>query len=292
MSKYVILSSNDNPKYFYFTPLIIWAWKKLGWDVRMIYNRDSYAPRGKQAYIEELVGNTVDPEGLWRPLILNNIEEYQSETITQVSRLFGSCFLDPLTPFSKRHLVDVDDFLMTSDIDMLPLSDIWSMPAYNKILPVCWGRDLTDYHFPICYIGMSAKVWHKLMGLRCYNFDDEIQKALDERPEAKGNDKVKRWVTDQNLITEKLLQFEKIPGNGTITRIDRGTDKRTGYPLGRVDRSNWRLDHVQLIDAHLPHDILTNDKSFHNVMELLHLNWPREDFKWFVKYHQEFKKLL
>jgi hypothetical protein len=287
MKRYVIISSNDNPKYFYFTPIIIWAWKKIGWGVRMLYNRKPHGADSKQAYREELVSNAVDPKGLWRPKTINNIEGFQDETITQVSRLYGSCFLDPLSRMPNQ-IVGVDDFLMTSDIDMLPLSDIWSYPSMFKLLPVCWGRDLTDYHYPICYIGMSARLWYTVMGLKSFDFDQEIKRDLQDRPEARCHDKVKRWVTDQNIITERLLFY----GKEKITHIDRGIDPKTHYPIGRVDRSHWTLDHRQLIDAHLPHDILTNDKSFHNVTELLRTVWPKEDFTWYYQFHKEFKKLL
>ena len=77
-----------------------------------------------------------------------------------------------------------------------------------------------------------------------------------------------------------------------LNLIDREVDKRTGYPIGRVDRSAWTLDHKVFIDAHLPHDILTNEKSYQKVMNLLHHIWPTENFKWFEEYYRDFKKLI
>lgn len=113
------------------------------------------------------------------------------------------------------------------------------------------------------------------------NYIRDIKQDLDSRPKNSN-----AWLWDQDIITERLKKYK------IIFRVDRGIDRRTGYPIGRVDRSNWTLDHKTFIDAHLPHDILTNDKSFHNVMQLLHTVWPKEDWKWWLEYTKQFKKLL
>lgn len=296
--KFIVLSSNDNPKYLYCTPLTIWAWRKIGYEPIFLYHRRERTELNKQ--MEELTSNILTCE--FRPVILQDIPEYKSETITQVSRLFASCLIDPIGKYRHLH-VKYDDYLLTGDIDMLPLSDIWST-RFGE-LPTIWGRDLTDYHYPICYIGMSAEYWHKIMRLESYNITTEMQRVLNSRADAKSKNSAQCWVTDQNIITERVNEWNKkeshwknsspfkhIRKDGLLSLIDRGTDKRTGYPIGRVDRSHWTLDHKQLIDAHLPHDILTNDASFRKVMDLLHHVWPSTDFKWFIQYTKEFKKLL
>jgi hypothetical protein len=300
MKKFVVLSVNENVKYLYYLPLTYWSWKKIDFEPIVFYNRTEHTERLKN--LEQLTHDAIN-DCRFRPVILK-VNGFESETITQVSRLFASCLLDPLGKHSFLKM-EPEDYLLTGDIDMCPLSDIWVIREFlNGYHPTVWGRDLTDYHYPICYIGMNASCWHQVMKLESYDYNHEIVKALIGRTDANNPDKTKRWVTDQNLITERINEWNKGKNfntistlryykmDGAIELIDRGTDKRTGYPKGRVDRSNWRLDHEQLIDAHLPHDILTNDKSFHKVMELLHLNWPKEDFKWVVEYHKQFKKLI
>lgn len=300
MKKFVSLAVNDNPVYSYYLPLVYWAWSKIDFTPIVFYHRKELTEKTKN--IEDLISNTIS-DCRFHPVILK-ANGFASDTIVQVSRLFASCLLDPLGHHSYLKM-EPEDFILTGDIDMCPLSDIWG----NRFLvggyhPTVWGRDLTDYHYPICFIGMNASCWHKVMKLESYNYDNEIIKALIDRSDANNSDKTKRWVTDQNLITERINEWNaKQRGSfpnmhkdvrqlGAIDLIDRGTDKRTGYPFGRVDRSNWRLDHDKLIDAHLPHDILTNDKSFHNVTELLRTVWPKEDFTWYYSFHKEFKKLL
>lgn len=262
MKKYVVLGVNENPVYLYYIPLVKWAWNKLGWEEIIFYHaKNLYAAR-LQTPIEQLVFKVSDfVYGLF------NIEGYKSETIAQVSRLYAAAVID-------------QGYLMTTDADMLPLSDYW-FPNIGLI--DCYGRDLTDYHYPICYIGMEAYLWQKVMNIPEWQLYG--QKPVDDFLRRDLRHQRNEWTLDQDIITEELVKYQ-------INREDRGTDKRTGYPIGRVDRSAWRLDHEVYIDAHLPHDILTNENSFHNVMELLHKIWPGEDFKWVVEYHKEFKKLL
>lgn len=260
MKKHIVLSVNENPTYLFYVPLVVWAWGELGYWPIIFYN-------GKETKCFDLAFNEL--EGFVD--YLDDIEGYQSDTITQVSRLYGSCV--------------ADGYLMTGDIDMIPLSDYWK-PDINKL--TVWGRDLTDYHFPLCYIGAPSEIWNEIMQTNNHNdYNAYIKRDLDSHPNAKSHDKVKRWVVDQDIATESISVW-----HGKPVRVDRGTDKRTGYPIGRVDRSNWTLDHRQFIDCHAPHDILTNETSFKKVLELLHAVWPDKDWKWFISYYKEFKKLL
>lgn len=263
MKKYVVLSCNDVKKYYYYLPLVVWAWKQLGWDVIVFYHTKTQTPLDQFDALE--VANAMN----CKIVLLHDIVEFKSETIAQVSRLYAANEIP-------------HGYLMTSDVDMLPLSDYWHSDV-DKF--TTWGRDLTDYHYPICYIGAPAYLWREVVKIPYNNFNNWSTHDLMFRDLRKQEN---MWVLDQDIITKRLLAY----GKDKITHIDRGTDKRTGYPVGRIDRSHWTLDHPKYIDAHLPHDILTNEKSFHNVTELLRTVWPKEDFGWFYSYHKEFKKLL
>lgn len=251
MKKHVILGVNDNPKYLYYLPLVVWAWRKLGWEpITFFCGNKGVAER----FVPEFNTYNIRECLIYDP--------HKSSTISQVVRLYGACVTDGM--------------IMTSDVDMLPLSDYWKPD--EKMINT-YGRDLTDYHYPICYIAMDAKRWISVMNITSPLYGVHLRRDLRVQDN--------QWGLDQDIITENLLHVKK-----EINHIDRGTDKRTGYPIGRVDRSNWRLDHKELIDAHLPHDIFINDKSFHNVLNLLHHVWPKENWNWYIQYHKEFKKLL
>jgi hypothetical protein len=252
MKKYIVLSVNENPKYLYFLPLTVWAWRQFGWTPIVFYQGSEESFLLKKAF--NFANVTIH--------CIDEIEGFKSETIAQVSRLYGACIADGM--------------IMTGDIDMIPLSDYWK-PEWDKI--TTYGHDLTDYHYPICYIAMDSAKWMQVMNIKSSDYNHLIKRDIRHQENM--------WVLDQDIITENLLKFDS-----KITEIDRGTDHRTGYPIGRVDRSHWTLNHEVFIDAHLPHSCLHNPQSYNKVMELLHKVWPNEDFTWWENYHNEFKKLL
>lgn len=271
MKKHVILSVNQNPAYLFYVPLTVWCWRTFGWEP-IIFSV------GYDNHIDNLINETFAELHKEMTAEMKNLYQikrfdvskysFPSETVAQVSRLYGACV--------------ADGYLMTSDIDLIPLSDYWQ-PDFEKL--TVWGRDLTDYHYPIGYIGAPAGTWKEIMLLPHSDYNELIQFDI-ERSFDKSATKQKKWVFDQDLITARINESSHFP-----ERVDRGTDKKTGYPKGRVDRSSWHLNHVELIDAHLFHDAHINDESFRKIMVLLKTVWPNEDWTWFVNYRNEFKKL-
>ena len=120
------------------------------------------------------------------------------------------------------------------------------------------------------------------------DYNAEIKADLDQLPQAKDPDFYKYWFSDQDLITQRLKEY----GTGKIDFINRGQGKH-GYARGRVDRGSggWVLDQPELIDAHLEQQTWQNDEKLKRLFELLHFVWPKEDWKWFVEYSKEFRKL-
>lgn len=258
MKRYIVLSVNDNPEYLYYLPLTISLWSRFGW-WPMVFSH------GKDSKLTEFVFNEL--EGFI--YFLNDHSQFKSETVAQISRLYGAC--------------NTDGYIMTGDIDMIPLSDYWK-PDMDKL--TVWGRDLTDYHYPICYIGAPSAIWKDIMNIGDEDYNDLIERDLNSLPQAKSSDKVKRWVTDQDLITERINSSSYVP-----VRIDRGTGKN-GYPIGRVDRSAWTLKHDQFIDCHMMRGIYRDKAAFDKTMELLTKVFPNDEWSWFVEYTEKFNKLI
>ncbi len=206
---------------------------------------------------------------------LARIDGYQDETIVQVARLYAACL----------NLQD-DDYIMTGDVDMIPLSDYWK-PDYNVL--TVWGHDLTEHnHYPICYIGAPRKEWKRIMMLESNwelleNMTDDLNVLPNARTES---DPVKRWVVDQDLITHRIGRYK-----GIVNSVPRGT-LPSGYPIGRVDRSSWTLNHPVLIDCHLMRGIYDHHDSLVKTMELLAKAFPEYSFDWFINYTRDFAQLL
>jgi hypothetical protein len=260
--KKIILSTNYNPDYLYYTPLVVWAWRRLGWEPIVFYEGESTAAL---AYVVDITGIEIAK--------LSPQEGYRSDTITQISRLYGACV--------------AEGYLMTGDIDMIPLSDYWKFDP-NEI--TIWGHDLTGFtHYPICYIGMPHTRWIEVMGLTTDDYNKLIKRDLDTLPQAKNPDFYKYWFSDQDLITKRIneTQFPK--------RFFHRGQYPNGFATGRVDRGSWSLDHSQFIDCHALRDMYKrSDVGFQNMaktMRLLERIWPDENFKWFTDYTREFQKL-
>lgn len=270
MRKYIVLSVNDNVDYLYFTPLTCWAWRKFGWEpILFFHGNTNRNPTHNLLQLMISSGDVLSSDFNW----IENIEGYRSDTVTQISRLYGGCLnLHP------------DSYVMTGDIDMLPLSDYWKPSEYQVIV---WGHDLTGFgHYPICYIGASVSQWRDIMRNGSLDYNKEIKRDLDTLPQAKDPDFYKYWFTDQDLITQRLNEY----GKEKITFINRG-QYPNGFAYGRVDRGSWSLDHKEFIDAHLMQQTHHSEEKIRKLFELLETVWPNEDFQWFREYTLQFKKL-
>jgi hypothetical protein len=267
MKKYIVLSVNDNVDYLYFSPLTVWTWKQFGWEPILMYHgeRNTF-----------LITDTLAKLGIDIKVVsVHSIDGYRSDTITQISRLYGAL----ATPS------DEECYLMTGDIDMLALSDYWK-PSLTKA--TVYGHDLTGFgHFPICYIGMPRNIWREVMKVReDYPISTWIERDLDTLPQAKDTDFYKYWFSDQDLITARLKEY----GTEKIDFINRG-QYANGFARGRVDRGSWTLSHDMFVDAHLMQQTHHSEEKIQKLYDLLHHVWPNEDFTWFKEYTKEFKRL-
>ncbi len=157
---------------------------------------------------------------------------YLEATITQCIRLYAACL----------EMFEPDDMLMTSDADMIPLSDYWH-PDPKEI--TSYGHDLTNFqHNPMCYIAMTAARWREVMCLKdgmeaTLLRDLALTNALDKNKELV-------WVVDQDIITGVLSQYK-------VWKVNRGIEPGSHLPLGRMDRAGMKLPST-LIDFHGPRE--------------------------------------
>lgn len=183
----------------------------------------------------------------WETIVMRPIEikPYREVTITQCIRLYAAC---------DKLIFNDDDLIMTSDADMIPLSNYWN-PDPEKI--TTYGHDLTGFkHVPICYIAMSAARWRKVMNLEgsiefCLNRDLKLSKA-------KSFFKWRWWYVDQDIITERLSHF-------SVSKINRGIEPGSYLPLGRMDRAGMKYPST-LIDFHAPKE---PQKNINEIKEVI-----------------------
>jgi hypothetical protein len=266
MRKYIVLSVNQNVDYLYFLPLTIWTWEKTGWEVLVFYRgekRDGHAEILSLNY-SELVFD------------LDKIDGIRDATIAQTSRLYAGCL----------NSIEYNDYIMLGDVDMLALSDAWK-PDYTNL--TVYNHDLTGFgEIPMCYVGAPKSIWNEFMKLDGLGYNEALKRDVTANQNSKSDDFYKWWGVDQQTLTARLNEY----GKEKITFVNRGQSTH-GFARGRVDRGSggWVLDQPELIDAHLMQQTHHSQEKIDKLMQLLRHVWPQEDFTWFERYTEEFKKL-
>lgn len=216
MERVVVISSNNNPDYLFYAPYVVKAWHTLKWKVAIMLTADTS--------IKSIEGCGCD-----YIIQLPEIPELRTETIAQAGRLYAANYLPK------------DALIMTSDMDLLPLTDYWNPDPKNITV---YGHDLTDYtFFPMGYTAMTAENWTKNLELTGDTKEDLIRGAketgLPYQP-----DWEQWWNHDWRLLTNKLTGKD-------ITHIYRGRRTNSCFAYGRVDRGDsMQIPSEPLIDAH------------------------------------------
>lgn len=212
MKRYVVVSTNNNPDYIFYAPYVEKAWNSLGWNLCVMItadvNRDDLMLSNPETKIHALP----DVPGM------------RKESIAQAGRLYASM------------LFDDDILLMTSDIDLLPLSNYWE-PVVDDI--TVYGHDLTDHtYYPMGYTAMISQKWRSIFG--SMELDANEYKHLAFAP-----DWASWWNLDWQMLTDRLR-------GKMVTHIHRGRRSSGTYAYGRVDRGDGMQIPAgeTLIDAH------------------------------------------
>lgn len=240
MEKIVVVSSNNNPDYLFYLPYVEKSWAHFGWSLCVLVTNDVNTNALK---------NTLESTVIVKLPKM----DMRTETIAQVSRLYAC-----------NHL-PLDAMIMTSDMDLIPLSDYWK-PSIDDI--TMYGFDLTDRTtFPMSYVAMSGHNWKERM--RC-SWDTEkeiLRDAKEFERTAYSDDWEQWWGYDQHLLTKRLM-----PIFNQLNIIDRGRIQIAGANLaiGRVDRYNWIETQKQstFIDAHCHNNNVEHEDKLLPFLEL------------------------
>ena len=278
MHKYAILSSNSNPTYSLFAPITALLWKNyIGYEPVLIYCQTADNQVSKLAYsaAKEVGCQIIDLPMFKDPSIA-------SAHLVQIARVFISPFFND------------DDYLLTGDIDMWPLSKEW----FNKQDPtqaihLFFSNAYNHEKYPICYIGTVAKIWQDIMQLdksKTYTpvelvdtIETLIKACLGENPN--GND---LWNFDEYIFGTRLKHYSGYPG---VCQMFPRLGSRHGFVSGRVDRGRWIFSGPEegLIDAHCLRPLWT-DENWARLRPLLEMVMTNEDLSYVDNYYSLIKK--
>lgn len=262
-----IISSTYDDKYLWFIPIATYCWDRLGVDVICFLPDVNNTDHRKIS----LIGETLHKiNAKWHFEYFSSLE-HKEATYAQCSRLYAACLDLP-----------EDEILCTSDIDM----GLFKIPPYTNSGFTIFGADLVpNDQLPMCFVSAPVKLWREdFCKGRTY------QKCLDdlvgviECEHFRGN----QWSLDQSELYRVIDVSENI--RNLIPRARPGTQ----FASNRVDRDdiNWRsyVDD-ELVDAHLWREGY-KDGNFENILELLTMKYPNDDFTWLINYNEQYKQLL
>lgn len=227
MERLVVIAANNNPDYFFYVPIVEWAWDKFGW--RMAYFKTEDCPA--QVRLSSTIIRDI-------PII----EGVRSGTSAQTVRHFAA------------NVLPSDAYIMVQDTDLIPLKE-WNPNLEERTI---YGWELTGGSFiPVHYTGMTGDKWFDLMG--CTG-----DLAADMEREMKANGRAYKekweeyWDTDWDILTQKVLPRKK-----EFIFITRGMVQlgKCSTAKGRVDRCSievkdgkyhwgYTLNQQERIDMH------------------------------------------
>lgn len=210
MKKIAVLSTNNNPDYFYYAPIVEWIWNKFGWEVALFKTSD--------------VGDVGMRSSTTKEYVIPNIEGVETHTLAQVVRHFAADVLPK------------DAYIMVQDIDLLPLQDFWQ-PDLDKM--TIYGWETTGYSFiPVHYTGMMGDKWYSVMDCTG-DLKSDMEREMKANGRAYETVWEKRWDADWDILTTKVLAKKN-----DFTFIERGWVQlgKNQTPKGRVDRCSIVVD--------------------------------------------------
>ena len=236
-----LLTALYSKTFHFYLPLTIAAWRRLGYATFVIII-GSPKPWFSKSHYLNYVYETIDkklPGSAKFHFIQTNTTKWVSHAKTaQMIRLFAS-ELEPV-----RNLTD--SYMVTADVDTLPLHDIYSLPnpSYTirisipkrrKFSPLGSNLTLGNSYFPLfcsfiekktisdqyrfSSIGMNIKTWQQLMDLKnnqSMNWAERIENVVENENLLAVN---MTHFIDQNLISLKIYKWFKEHDKGNSFQV-------------------------------------------------------------------------
>jgi hypothetical protein len=229
-----IVSTDDNPLYYEFWPLVAKGWQNINIEPTVVI-------------IGDIDLNYVHGTIIKMPVI----EGIPSGFIAQVVRFIIPC----LYP---------DQVSITADIDMVPLSRNYfskNITQYDDDKIIVFSADAyKELRYPMCYIAAKGKYFQEIIGLK--NTDGETITAFIKELFALNQN----WDTDELFFAKKLHESAHL--KNTVF-LNRGWNPNA---KNRIDRVNWQYLKIgfyfdKYIDAHCPRPLHENNKQLKHIVE-------------------------
>jgi hypothetical protein len=229
MIDYVIISSDDNPMYKDFYPLVAKRWFDIGIKTYYINISDR----------DEIIENEY---GIIHKI--KTLDFVSTGFQSQVVRLFSSKF--------------IDGNIMMSDIDMLPINDKY----YNQYINELTDHNVIIYsgqpygnvpYYPMCYVLSHSSNFRKYLEIENMNFSEYCKMLYDKYGQA--------WNTDEHFMYDKFQSnLDKL-----VVKTDRNFSQRVdrsnwNYNLNLLNSGYY-------IDSHMLRPYLQFKKQIDSLID-------------------------
>lgn len=245
----VILSTNENPKYIEFWPLIPRAWRKLfGVEVSLAFltERSEHDPLVARMRDD---GEVV----LFKPLDMSmGIPQPNN---TKVLRLILASSMGA-------------EVCLLNDIDMMPLQRGYTEARTRERRPeelLCVGKDFyrgsrADGKFPMPYLTTEGSTFHELVNPQSLTYEDLVRSWIGTRIFDDQEDialtihhEHADCFSDESLLRVLIHRWKERVGADRLRYVDSGLAGSPAY----LNRADWNLDLAELaqgayVQAHLP----------------------------------------
>lgn len=228
---YVVISSDDNPMYKDFYPIISNRWKDIGLKTYFI--------------------NITDEDNIIfsKSGIIHKIKKLDFVSTafqSQVVRLFSSNLLE-------------DSNLLISDIDMLPISRNYFNEIISKFdslkISICSGQPYNGYpYYPMCYNIANSNILRDILDIKGLSFSDFCRLLIKKYGEVWNADEMFMFDMFQRN-TDKLSIYKRDMNR----RIDRS---KWSYSVERINCEYY-------IDSHLLRPYSKYKKEINDLIKIL-----------------------
>jgi hypothetical protein len=227
---YVVISSDDNPMYKDFYPIVAKRWFDLGFKTYYVNITDEDS-------IEESEWGIVHK--------MKSLDFVSTGFQSQVVRLFTSTFIEAR--------------LLMSDIDMLPLNGNYfssiSKDLNDKNVIIFSGQPYGDVpYYPMCYVLSKSENFKKYLNIENLSFEHYCKKLYSKYGNA--------WNTDENFMYDQFENFKE----QLLIRRDRDFSRR--IDRGNWFYNESALKNGYYIDSHLLRPYNTHKKYIDKLVEL------------------------
>lgn len=280
----VVISSDRNLDYAFFTPVISLLWGTRGYRPLLLLVGEAAEwvadPRLRLALERS---REVGAEVYFVP----RCGGVRTSAVAQVARIFGA----------SAPGVTEDDYLLVSDADMLPLGSwVGGGRDKSKDLQLYYSNayDQSTYvHYPMCYVGATAKIWRDVTGCLAHEARSSgsrpvaLEEAVEEGLQGVPQDEAGAWNYDERLLGQMISRWR-----GEHPTKVQEISRTFVEGEWRIDRSDWDATMVRVrergslagvADAHVPRPGFAGE-NWLRVREVLALALSVEHLVWVDDY--------